>query len=104
MLCLVETGIDDLQRVLEVHDITNNTQLGLNLGLHMPAIEKIQAQYTQSLNDQKTQILYAWMKRDDIILSKQSCLPTWSELADAVAKESSPLSRSIRLKYCPTSS
>ena len=69
----------------------------------MPAIVKIQIDY-KSLDEQKAQILYAWLQRKDIIPNKQSHLPTWSELANAVDKESTALGRTIRLKYCEGSS
>ena len=69
----------------------------------MPAIVKIQSDY-RSLDEQKVQIVYAWLQRKDIIPNKQSQLPTWSELATAVDKESTALARSIRLKYCEGSS
>ena len=103
-LCFVSSGVGDLQQVLdEVHYVTNIVKLGLNLWLHMPAIVKIQTDH-KTLEDQKMWILYAWLQRKDIIPDKQSSLPTWSELADAVAKESTALSRTIQLKYCKMSS
>ena len=103
-MCFVSLGVGDLQQVLdEVHHVTNVVKLGLNLGLYMPAIVKIQTE-NKSLEDQKMWILYAWLQRKDIIPSKQSNLPTWSELADAVAKESTALSKTIQLKYCTMSS
>ena len=100
VLCFVISDGGDLHQVLEeVYDITEVVQLGLNLGLHPKAIVKIKLE-NKTLEDQKTWILFAWLERNDIVPKKQSCLPTWSELADAVAKESNALSRSIRLKYC----
>ena len=103
MLCFAASDADNLHQVLkEVHHITKVAQLGLNLGLHPTAVVKIQIQYN-ALEDQKIWIIYAWLQRNDIIPDKQSCLPTWSELADAVANENNALSRSIRLKYCKMS-
>ena len=96
----VSTGVADLQRILvEIHHVTQVVKLGLNLGLYMPAIVKIQTNH-KDLGDQKTWIIYAWLQRQDIIPDMQSQLPTWSELADAVAKESTALSMDIRRKYC----
>ena len=100
VLCFVESDGGDLHQVLEeVHNITEVVQLGLNLGLHPAAIVKIKLD-NKTLEDQKTWILYAWLQRKDIVPKKQSCLPTWSELADAVAKESTAVSRAIRQKHC----
>ena len=99
----VSTGVADLQRILtEIHYVTQVMKLGLNLGLYMPAIVKIQTDH-KDLADQKTWIVYAWLQRQDIIPDMQSRLPTWSELADAVAKENNDLSMDIRRKYCNTS-
>ena len=97
---LISTGIADLLRVLkEIYHVTQVTSLGLSLGLYMPAIVKIQTDY-KTLADQKTWIVYAWLQRQDIIPERQSQLPTWSELADAVAEESTAISMDIRRKYC----
>ena len=102
-MAIVSSGVADLQQVLdEIHNITQVTNLGLKLGLYMPAIDKIQTDY-KNVDEQKTRILYAWLARKDIIPSKQSLPPTWNELADAVAKESTALSMDIRRKYCNTS-
>ena len=102
-MAFVSTGIADLQRILaEIHNVTQVMKLGLNLGLYMPAIKKIQTD-NRDLDDQKAWIVCAWLQRQDIIPDMQSHLPTWSELADAVAKESTALSMTIRLKYCNTS-
>ena len=99
----VSTGVADLQRILEeIHHVTKVMSLGLNLGLYMPAIVKIQTDH-KTLDDQKAWIVYAWLQRQDIIPDMQSHLPTWSELANAVAKESTALSMTIRHKYCNTS-
>ena len=99
-MAFVSTGVADLQRILaEIHHVTQVVKLGLNLGLYMTAIVKIQTDH-KDLGDQKTWIVYAWLQRQDIIPDMQSRLPTWSELADAVAKESTALSMTIRRKYC----
>ena len=104
ILCRVKTGECDLLLILEeVHQVTNIQRLGLHLGLYISAIDKIQDQY-KSPEQQKTRIIQYWLQRKDIIPDKQSCLPTWNGLADAVAKESTALSRAIRAKHCKTSS
>ena len=100
----VSSGVADLQKVLdEIHHVTQVTNLGLKLGLYMPAIVKIQNDH-KDLDEQKTWIVYAWLERKDIIPDMQSRLPTWNELADAVAKESTAISMDIRHKYCKKSS
>ena len=42
----VSSGVADLQQILsEIHYVTQVMSLGLNLGLYMPAIEKIQTEH-----------------------------------------------------------
>ena len=99
-LCCVDTGEHNLRLILEeIHQITDIEGLGLNLGLHMSAISKIQDEY-RSPEQQKMRIIRHWLRRKDIVPNKESCLPTWEVLADAVAKESTALSLEIRAKYC----
>ena len=102
-VAFVSTGVADLQQILtEIHHVTQVMSLGLNLGLYMPAVVKIQTDY-KTLADQKAWIVYAWLQRQDIIPDMQSRLPTWNELADVVGKESTAISMDIRRKYCNTS-
>ena len=101
--CVCWTGEHDLQLVLEeVHQITSIEKLGLNLGLHISAIDILRDQY-RSPEEQKTRILLYWLQRKDIVPHKQSSIPTWGVLADAVARESIVLSCEIRAKYCELS-
>ena len=101
----VSSGVADLQQIrTEIRYVTQVMSLGLNLGLYMPAIEKIQIEH-KALDEQKAHILSAWLQRQDIIPEMQSRLPTWSELAEALAKDNNnALSMKIRRKYCKTSS
>ena len=73
--------------------------LGLALGLLISAIDKIQKDFA-SVKEQKIEVIKCWIKRTEIIRNMQSCRPTWSQLADAVADEDAALSDSIRCKYC----
>ena len=102
LLC-VATGVQDLQLIVEeIHEIADLEGLGLNLGLCMTAIERIQDQYRSPVQQERRIILY-WLQRKDIVPHKQACLPTWEVLADAVAKQSTALSQKIRAKYCEPS-
>ena len=98
------TDVNNLGQVLdEVQGVIQPTSLGIYLGILPPTVYKIERDY-KTTDEQMTKILYAWLQRKDIIPDKQSRLPTWSELADAVAKESTALSNKIRHKYCKMSS
>ena len=100
MLCCVDTGEHNLQEILEdIHQVTDIEGLGLNLGLYMSAIKNIQGECKYP-EQQKRRIIWYWLLRKDIVPYKQSCPPTWRVLADAVAKESTALSREIRAKRC----
>ena len=90
----------DLQEVLrEIKSISQVKSLGLALGLLISAIEEIQKDFT-SVKEQKIEVIKCWLKRTEIIQKMQSCPPTWSQLADAVADEDAALSDHIRHKYC----
>ena len=98
-LFYVETGEDDLQQILEeISQVTDLVTLGLRLGLHMKDIQKIQNEHKSS-DEKKAWIIWSWLQRN-IIPDKESCDPTWSELAKAVKKESNALSLYILNKYC----
>ena len=89
-----------MRRILtEIKSVTQVESLGLALGLIISTIEEIQKNHS-SVKQQKTQLVKYWLKRTDIIRDMQSCLPTWSQLADAVADEDAALSDRIRSKYC----
>ena len=103
VLCCVDTGEHNLRLILEeIHQIADIEGLGLNLGLHMSAISKIQDEY-KSPEQRKRRIIWYWLLRKDITPDMKSCLPTWEVLAKAVAKESTALSLEIRAKYCEPS-
>ena len=90
----------DLQKVLEeIESVSEVESLGLNLGLLISAIDKIQKNFT-TVNKQKIEIIKCWLRRTERIRDMQACPPTWSQLADAVAKENRDLGDHIRSKYC----
>ena len=94
----------DLQSVLtEIKAVNQVQSLGLALGLLLSAIDKIQKDFA-TVKEQKIQVINYWLKRTEIIRDKQSCPPTWSQLAEAVADEDTALSDHIRCKYCNRSS
>ena len=100
MLGCVDTGEHNLQVILEdIHQVTDIEGLGLNLGLYMSAIKNIQGECKYP-EQWKRRIIWYWLLRKDVVPYKQSCLPTWGALADAVAKESTALSHEIRAKRC----
>ena len=91
---------DDLDTVVdELHDIADVERLGLSLGIRMSALKKIKIEYPD-LEGQKTNIVYCWLQRRDIVRHKQNEHPTWGGLADAVDKVNPSLSETIRRKYC----
>ena len=99
-VCCISIDEDDLHKVLnELIEISQVTSLGLSLGLRMSSIEGIKND-CQSSDEQKTIVVYRWLKRQDIVRDYQSCPPTWNQLALAVAKENPTVSRRIQEKYC----
>ena len=103
ILFCFDTGEHNLRLILEeIRQVTDIEGLGLNLGLHISAINKIQDEY-KSPEQQKRRIIRHWLRRKDITPDMKSCLPMWEVLADAVAKENFALSFEIRAKYCEPS-
>ena len=104
-MCLLHNDLldeHDLQDVLAgVKSVSQVQSLGLALGLLVSAIDKIQKDFT-TVKEQKIQVIKFWLNRTEIIRNMQSCSPTWSQLADAVADEDTALGDSIRCKYCKT--
>ena len=84
--------------VAELQPITDVVGLGLHLGVRMSALEKIEAEYS-NLEQQKTEVIYLWLNRRDVVQKKWDERPTLDELTDAVAKLNSSLSWRIRHKY-----
>ena len=84
--------------VTELDDISDVMLLGLNLGILMSALDRIKAEYPSPVQ-QKTEIVYLWLKRKDVIRQKQGEHPTVGELIDAVARLNVSVSRRIRHKY-----
>ena len=94
-------GEDDLQRIItELNNVSNVQTLALNLGIRASALIKIMAEYPQQLETQKMHVLYHWLKRTEIIGSKRSQHPTWTRLAEAVARLDLTLSERIQRQYC----
>ena len=100
MYKLIPADEDDLDEIVtELKDINDVEELGLKLGVRMSALESIKIDY-QPLKKQKTQVIYHWLKRKDIVRQKQNERPTWGALADAIASLDPSLSARIRNKYC----
>ena len=89
--------------ITELNDVSNVQTLALNLGIRPSALIKIMADYPQQVETQKMHVLYHWLKRVEIIESKQSENPTWTRLAEAVARLDFALSERIRHQYCQNS-
>ena len=91
---------DDLQRIVtELNDIFDVQTLGLGLGIRMSSLEKIKTDNPQ-VEQQKTQVIYYWLKRRNIIREKQGERPTWTGLAYAVARLDPTLSEKIQHQHC----
>ena len=100
LFCTKSLDEHDLLDIIEEIKTVNQVQdLGLHLGLLITAIEEIQKDFA-TVKEQRTQVIKYWLKRIEIIRQMQSCRPTWSQLADAVAKQDTDLSDHIRRKYC----
>ena len=98
-LCILADE-DDLQIVLDELDaIVDVRGLGLYLGLRMSTLQKIRED-ERTLEKEKVKIIQYWLRRKDIIRDKEREMPTWSHLADAVARENRVLSMRIRDKHC----
>ena len=88
-----------MQKVLdELENITDVPRLGLALGIHMASIQKIMAGGPSSCP--KSEIIYYWLTRKDIIPDKQDQVPNWSLLAEAVEKQNPALAQQICFKHC----
>ena len=93
-------GEHDLRKVLaEIESVAEVESLGLNLGLHISKIDEIK-QDCATVKMRRIQIIKCWLRRTGIIQEMQGRPPTWSQLADEVAKENRDLSDHIRSKYC----
>ena len=84
--------------VTELDGITDVVLLGLDLGIRMSTLSRIMGEYS-TLERQITEVIYHWLKRENIIRQKQNERPTVGVLTDAVAKRSTALARKIRHKY-----
>ena len=88
-------GEDDLKNVVdELENITDIHSLGLNLGIRMGTLKEI-CQLGPPLR-QKTEVLFRWLTREDVIKEKLGEVPTWNLLADAVERESRAVAQKIR--------
>ena len=91
---------DNLETVVsELHDVTDVEGLGLALGLRMSALKKITLDYPK-LEKQKTEVIYHWLTRRDIVRQRQGEFATWNGLANAMYKLNPSLMERIRYKHC----
>ena len=96
----VSTDEDDLETVVtELNDITDVEGLGLALGIRMSALKKIVLDYSK-LDKQKTEVIYYWLTRKDIVRQRQRECPTWDGIVDAVVKLNPSLSERIHHHHC----
>ena len=94
-------GEDDLQSIAtELRDMSDVEPLALSLGIRMTAWLRIASEHPQQVETQKRRVLYHWLKRMEIIGSKQSERPSWAGLAEAVAGFDPMLSERIRRQHC----
>ena len=89
-----------MQRIVtELTAISDIVSLGLELGIRMSALEEIKADNPQ-VKQQRMQVVYYWLKRRDIVRTRQDECPTWTGLANAVGSLDHALSERIRCQYC----
>ena len=78
-------GIDKLVDVLDALKRVNNWQsLGLQLGLLYPTLQQIKKDAHENVEQCKTKMLAAWLKRQDNVL--QIGVPSWSILQTALRR------------------
>lgn len=99
-VCHVPTDEDDLLTVCnELDTVRDVEELGLALGIRKSAIHVIQEKKPTS-EKQRKEVVFYWLTRKEIIRQKKDVVPSWDELANAVAAQSIELSQKIRKKYC----
>ena len=78
-------GIDKLVEVKNTLKKVNDWQsLGLQLGLLYPTLEKIETDNNRQVEQCKTKMIAAWLKRQDNVLKVG--VPSWSVLKAALRK------------------
>ena len=78
-------GIDELVEVKNTLKKVNDWQsLGLQLGLLYPTLEKIETDNNSKVEQCKTKMIAAWLKRQDNVLKVG--VPSWSVLKAALRK------------------
>ena len=83
--CLYIAGIDKLVDVQNALKRINDWQsLGLQLGLFYPTLEQIETDNHNKVEQCKTKMLVAWLKRQDNVLKVG--VPSWSVLQTALRK------------------
>ena len=81
----LHAGIDKLVDVMVALKIVNDwLSLGLHLGLLYPTLEKIGNDNLDKVEQCKTKMIAAWLKRQDNVL--QVGVPSWSVLQTALRK------------------
>ena len=98
--CLnITIGEHDLLKILNaLEKISEVDLLGIRLGLQLSTVERISKE-CQSVEQKKVSIIKTWLRRNDIVPYLQSHCPTWTQLAEAVAKENVVVAETIRRKY-----
>ena len=77
------TGIADLARVKKfLKNVVNWKNLGLELGLLYPTLQKIEKEQREKVDDCMMEILAAWLQQQDNI--SQNGVPSWSVLRAAL--------------------
>ena len=83
--CCASAGIDKMVEVKDTLNRVNDWQsLGLQLGLLYPTLEKIETDNRGIVEQCKTKMIAAWLKRQDNVL--QVGVPSWSVLKKALRK------------------
>ena len=76
--------IDDLADVMDLLcDLVKWKQLGLQLGLRNPTLDKIEVDKT-GVDNQSMEMLACWLRKQDRVESKGG--PTWKQLISALRK------------------
>ena len=84
-LFLKFTGSNDLCDVLaEIHQLNNWKELGLQLGLLLPTLDRIERERQLRISECKIDMVSAWLQQQDNV--SQKGLPSWSVLRAALKK------------------
>ena len=79
----LHTGIDDLVTVKKfLKSVVAWKNLGLELGLVYPTLQKIEREQHEKVDDCMMEMLAAWLQQQDNV--SQKGVPTWSVLRTAL--------------------